>query len=180
MTRAIRITRLAPREAVDYRALMLEAYATHPEAFTSSVAERAQLPLGWWAARMSTVPDADEAVFGAYVDDTLAGVAGVSFETREKTAHKATLFGMYVPAPYRGLGLGRRLIGAILDHARSHPATEIVQLTVSAGNAAAERLYAACGFEPFGTEPFAVRVLDDYVTKVHMWCRVRPPVAPVR
>ncbi|HSB80083.1 MAG TPA: GNAT family N-acetyltransferase, partial [Candidatus Methylomirabilis sp.] len=85
---------------------MLEAYELHPDVFTATVAERVELPLGWWEARMADAPNANEAVFGAFVDGTLAGVAGIRFETREKTAHKATLFGLYVPQRFRKLGLG--------------------------------------------------------------------------
>ena len=39
------IERLSPSHAGNYRALMLEAYAAHPDAFTSSVAERERLPM---------------------------------------------------------------------------------------------------------------------------------------
>jgi len=39
---------------------MLAAYTAHPDAFTSSVAEREKLPLSWWEARLSSSPDAKE------------------------------------------------------------------------------------------------------------------------
>ncbi|MBS0426345.1 MAG: GNAT family N-acetyltransferase, partial [Proteobacteria bacterium] len=48
---AMPVRRLAPADAPAYRALMLDAYARHPEAFTSTVAEREPLPLAWWEAR---------------------------------------------------------------------------------------------------------------------------------
>ena len=52
------------------------------------------------------VPTEARGVVGAFQDAKLAGVAGLSFESREKIRHKATLFGMYVPPRFRGLGLG--------------------------------------------------------------------------
>jgi RimJ/RimL family protein N-acetyltransferase len=174
----IAVARLARDRAAAYRALMLEAYALHPDAFTSSVAEREPLPLRWWEARMGSEATAHQVVFGALVDDTLAGVAGIGFEQREKATHKATLFGMYVPDRFRQLGLGRRLVAAVLDHAKSRPATLLVQLTVTDGNAAAQRLYESCGFIRFGTEPLAVRVGAGYVNKVHLWRLVRSPPEP--
>jgi RimJ/RimL family protein N-acetyltransferase len=170
-------SRLDPSHAEMYRALMLEAYELHPDAFTSSVAEREKLPLAWWAGRLDEEPLAKEVVFGAFVGEELCGVAGVSFETREKAKHKATLFGMYVPQRHRQHGLGRELVGLVLDGARSRPGTLIVQLTVTEGNAAAQGLYASCGFSPFGTEPYAVRVGSRYVSKVHMWCSLQAPSA---
>lgn len=39
---------LQASDALAYRALMLEAYGAYPQAFTSSVAERAAMPLSWW------------------------------------------------------------------------------------------------------------------------------------
>ncbi len=173
------ILRLTPKHAEAYRALMLEAYARQPEAFTSTVAEREGLPLAWWTARVSAAPDATQMVLGAFRDDVLVGVAGLAFATRPKLVHKATLFGMYVRDAYRKRGLGRRLVAAVLAHARQRPETQVVQLTVTETNSAAQRLYTACGFETFGVEPYAMRVGDRLVAKVHMWRRVRPlTVAP--
>jgi|SRR5512132_2234140 hypothetical protein len=103
------IRRLVPGEAPEYRALMLEAYESHPDAFTSSVSERAALPLSWWQSRLAEGHEPSEVVFGAFQNAELAGVAGLSFESREKIRHKATLFGMYVPPRFRCLGLGRQL-----------------------------------------------------------------------
>ena len=78
----------------------------------------------------------------------------------------------------RGLGLGRQLVAAALDYGRSRSGTLLVQLTVTEGNAAASGLYASFGFEPFGTEPLAVRVGSGYVSKVHMWCHLHAPRTP--
>ncbi len=166
------LQQLDPSKALAYRALMLDAFALHPDAFTSSLAERAALPMAWWVSRLGAQPDAQEVVWGAFVGGTLAGVAGLAFETREKARHKATLFGMYVPAAFRHHGVGRALVDALLAHARDRPGVEVVQLTVTAGNLGAERLYRSAGFVPYGLEPMAVRVGDTFVSKTHMWCRL--------
>src|SRR5205085_259797 len=169
------VRRLVPEQAPEYRALMLEAYEAHPDAFTSSVAERAALPLAWWQSRLSTDELPLEVVFGAFEDRTLAGAAGLSFESREKALHKAHLFGMYVPKRWRGRGLGRKLVEAALAHARSRDRIKVVQLTVTQGNTSAESLYARCGFVTFGIEPYAVAVGPTYVSKIHMWCDLGRP-----
>jgi len=168
------LQRLAPADAAEYRQLMLQAYTLHPEAFTSTAAERAALPLGWWEARLAEGEVPDELVIGAFVDGQLAGVAGLAFEAREKTRHKATLYGMYVPASARQRGLGRQLVEAVLAQARARPGVRQVQLTVSEGNAAAQALYRHCGFVPFGTEPMAVAVAGGFVAKVHMAATLHP------
>jgi ribosomal protein S18 acetylase RimI-like enzyme len=163
------IERLPPSHAAEYRALMLEAYAAHPDAFTSTVAERAALPLAWWEARLSAEPAAKHVVFGASQGGELVGVAGLSFEQREKVRHKATLFGMYVRPRGRGQGIGRQLVLTALGYARERPGVKVVQLTVTEGNVPAERLYESCGFMRFGVEPLAVAAGSGYVAKVHMW-----------
>lgn len=163
------IRRLVPADVLAYRPLMLEAYETHPDAFTSSVSERAALPVQWWESRLRDEPTAREMVVGAFEGNALVGVAGLSFEQREKAKHKATLFGMYVTATRRQRGIGRRLVSEILAQAKRRPETRLVQLTVTDGNAVAESLYASCGFVRFGVEPFAIAVEGRFLSKVHMW-----------
>ncbi len=166
------LRQLVPSDAPLYRALMLEAYALHPDAFTSGPQERALLPLSWWESRLQDAPDAMELVFGVFCAGELAGVAGLSFGQREKLRHKASLFGMYVPAAWRGRGTGRRLVHAVLAAARDRPGVRLVQLSVTQGNTGAQALYESCGFTAFGVEPFAVAVGTGFVSKVHMWCNM--------
>lgn len=168
------IARLTPDCAAAYRSLMLQAYGAHPEAFTSSASERAALPLAWWEARLSNAPDPHELVLAVVDSGQLLGVAGLAFETREKTAHKCTLFGMYVQPAHRSAGIGRCLVLAALDAARARPGVQLVQLSVTAGNHGAEALYRQCGFVPFGLEPQAVAVGATFVSKCHMWRTLAP------
>ncbi|MCP1420859.1 ribosomal protein S18 acetylase RimI-like enzyme [Pseudomonas laurylsulfativorans] len=160
------IEQLDASHALDYRALMLEAYDLHPQAFTSSVRERAAMPLGWWESRLTGKLDL---VLGAFEEGRLAGIVGLAFEPREKARHKVTLFGMYVTAGVRQRGLGYKLVQAALVEAQNHAGVRLIQLTVTAGNAAAFNLYQRCGFVQYGLEPMAVRVGEDYFDKLHMW-----------
>jgi ADP-ribose pyrophosphatase YjhB (NUDIX family)/ribosomal protein S18 acetylase RimI-like enzyme len=169
------VRRLVPDDAPLYRALMLEAYERHTEAFSSSAAERAALPMAWWQARLAGGDDVPQRVIGAWRGDRLAGVAGLSFETGEKLRHKATLFGMAVAEDFRRQGIGEALVQAVLAEAQAHPGTRLVQLTVSDGNRAARALYERCGFAVFGIEPRAVAVGDGYVAKCHMWVDLEAP-----
>lgn len=166
----ISIRRLVPMDAPAYRALMLEAYERHPDAFTSSVAERAALPLAWWEERLDADALVPSVVLGAWRQDKLAGAVGILFETREKARHKSTLFGMYVLPEFRHSGIGHELVLAAIEFARARGGIKIMQLTVTHGNTSAQSLYERCGFVSFGLEPFAVAVGEGYVSKVHMWC----------
>lgn len=167
------LLRLQPIHAELYRACMLQAYAEHPDAFTSTPEERAALPLSWWQQRLRTEPLADEIVWGVMQDEALCGVVGLSFETRHKIKHKAHLFGMYVRPPWQGQGWGRALVNAALQHARTREGVRLVQLSVTDTNATAIALYTACGFTPYGLEQNAVAVTEGYVDKRLMVCPLK-------
>ncbi len=165
------VRRLVPADAPAYRALMLDAYALHPEAFTSTVGERASLPPTWWETRLRTDADAAEVVYGAFdADGALIGAAGLGRESRQRTRHKATLFGMVVAESARRAGAGRQLVLALLAHARTLDGVRLVQLTVTEGNRPAQALYERCGFEVFGVEPMANLLNGAFLSKLHMWC----------
>ena len=176
---SIEIRRLNSTDAAVYRAFMLEGYALHPVAFTASVSEREPFPMTWWEGRVKDGDAAEEIVVGAFDGDRLAGVAGLRFEQRPKTRHKAWLYGMYVNADYANRGLGRRLVAALLDEARARAGVRIVTLTVTEGNREAEALYGKCGFSSFGVEPFAIALDEGFASKVHMWLDLEavPPIA---
>lgn len=113
------VRRLTAVDDAAYRAVMLDAYATHPSAFTSTVEERSGLPLRWWEQRLGADANVPSVVYGAFDDNgALVGAAGLSFEERLRVRHKATLFGMAVSVAARRAGFGRRLVFALLDHAR--------------------------------------------------------------
>ncbi|WP_338524440.1 GNAT family N-acetyltransferase [Pseudomonas batumici] len=165
--------RLTPEHASSYRALMLEAYELHPDAFTSDAKEREALPIDWWEKRLDSSPAATDVVFAALEGDHLLGVVGLSVETRKKASHKSTIFGMYVPLAHRNKGIGHKLMCGVLAYAKSQPQLLVVQLTVTDGNGSAKVLYERMGFVTFGLEPLAVAVGTQFVSKVHMWNDLR-------
>ncbi len=162
----INIRRLTLSDCKQYRDLAIRGYTDHPEAFTSSAAERIALPLSWWEKRLAP-SGSSEIIFGAFKTQ-LVGVAGLSLELREKTQHKSTLIGMYISPEARGQKVGQQLVHAVLDHAKQIPNLRIVQLTVTVGNLSAQTLYEQCGFETFGIEPFAVLWQGQFYSKRHM------------
>jgi GNAT superfamily N-acetyltransferase len=54
---------------------------------------------------------------------------------------------MFVNNGYRGRGIGRKLLQALLEHARRLPGLREVHLTVAATQRPARQLYLHCGFE---------------------------------
>ncbi|NNF05222.1 MAG: GNAT family N-acetyltransferase [Candidatus Eisenbacteria bacterium] len=164
----LELKRLDPSHASDYRTLMLEAFHTSPEAFTSTFEERASEPLSFWQDRLQMSEDVPCKIFGAIADHALVGVAGLQFHQRKQTAHKAKLFGMYVKPANRGAGVGRKLVETVLSAAYIKSRIRQVQLTVTEGNDSAVALYQSCGFEVFGRESDAIRVGERSYAKIHM------------
>lgn len=89
------IERLDASHALDYRALMLEAYDLHPQAFTSSVRERATMPLSWWESRLTSKLDV---VFGAFEDGALSGIVGLAFEPGKRPGTRRRYLACMCPA----------------------------------------------------------------------------------
>jgi ribosomal protein S18 acetylase RimI-like enzyme len=157
----VKTRRLLPDDADLYRDIRLEALKLAPEAFSSTFAREDAKPPEWFAARLD-----DAAVFGAFAEGNLLGIAGFFAQHGQKQAHKGVLWGMYVRPRARGRGVGRRLVEAVIEHARRH--VEILQLTVVAGNEPARRLYTDLGFVEYGTEKNALKQGGRYWDEILM------------
>ena len=153
---------IRPLAAVDaeiFRTLRLAALREAPEAFGSSYEEETARPLSNFAERLSA-PD-PSLTFGAFVDDTLCGVAGFRRESGLKTCHIGLLWGVYVAPAQRGTGLAKALVESVIAHARRH--VVILHADVGADNHAARRLYEALGFRCYGVQPKALLVHGRFV-----------------
>jgi ribosomal protein S18 acetylase RimI-like enzyme len=82
--------------------------------------------------------------------------------------HKGDIWGVYVKPEWRGRGIARQMLAAILDRLRSYPTLDHVLLHVSDSQARARRLYESLGFETCGHERRAHKIGDDYVDQYHM------------
>jgi RimJ/RimL family protein N-acetyltransferase len=155
------IRRLEISDAAVFRDIRLEALQKNPEAFGSTFERENAEPLSWFEARLDVAD-----IFGAFIDGTLVGMAGYSARENSKQAHKGLLWTMYVRATARNTGLGRKLVTAILDHARGR--VELVQLTVVSENESARKLYRAMGFVEYGYEKKALKHNGKYYDEVLM------------
>jgi RimJ/RimL family protein N-acetyltransferase len=159
---AIEVRLLSLAEAALYREIRLEALRRDADAFSSTFEEENARPLSFFADRL-----ANSAVFGAFRGtEELAGVAGFFVEPGPKHAHKGMLVGMYVRPDARRAGVGRLLVEAVIEHARSR--VELIQLSVISDNRAARRLYASLGFEEYGFEKRAMKYRGRYHDEVLM------------
>ena len=167
MSAGISIKRIEATDSGVYRALMLRGYSEHDTAFTSTFEERAGKPVEWWARRLQ---DPTTVTLGAYdVGDALIGTVRLEAYQRVRERHKVQLTAMYVMKDFAGKGVGRRLLDEALSEARKMNGIEIMNLTVTADNLPAVRLYSKTGFQSFGRETRAVKAAHMYLDKLHMW-----------
>jgi RimJ/RimL family protein N-acetyltransferase len=157
----IEVRGLLPADSASYRRIRLEALRSAPEAFGSTFEAESAEPLSWFAARLDSA-----AVFGAFDGGDLIGIAGLFVKEGRKEAHKGVLWGMYVRRDARGAGIGRRLVEAVVEHARWR--VELLQLIVVSTNAPARRRYAGLGFVEYGTERDALKHDGRYWDEILM------------
>jgi RimJ/RimL family protein N-acetyltransferase len=157
----IYIGQLTPGDAALYRSIRLEGLKESPEAFGSTFEAEFTKPLAWFFDRLSS-----SVVFGAIRDAKLLGVAGFAVRQEDKETHKGLLWGMYVRPDARGAGVARRLVEAVIAHARPH--VELIQLSVVVGNEQARRLYARLGFAEYGIEKNSLKFCGKYYDEILM------------
>jgi RimJ/RimL family protein N-acetyltransferase len=165
------VRRLLPEDAALYREIRLEALKTEPDWFGSTFERESPEPLEWFADRLRRA-----AVFGVFSRGELVGIAGFFIRSGRKEAHKGALWGMYVRPQARGCGIARRLVEAVIDHARQQ--VEVLQLTVVKDNAAARRLYARLGFVEYGVERNSLKQNGRYWDEVLMAKPLLPAETP--
>lgn len=167
MDAGISVRRLTQTDGGIYRALMLRGYSEHDTAFTSTFEERATKQVEWWTRRLQ---DPTTVTLGAFDSgDSLIGSARLEAYQRQRERHKISLTAMYVMKDHAGKGVGRKLVDEALIEARRLNGIELMNLTVTADNLPAVRLYSKVGFQSFGREIRAVKVPGTYLDKLHMW-----------
>ncbi len=163
--RGIVVRALGAADAQAYREIRLEALQQEPDAFASSWEEEKARPLEVFRERLEG--RFGGIVFGAFdaagPGGGIAGTAGGVREDRLKLRHKLLLVGVYVRPSHRGRGLGERLVGRLIQHARELGDIRVIQLKVAIENRPAVALYDRMGFRVYGIEHRAIRLGERYV-----------------
>ena len=153
-------------------ALRLDALQTNPEAFGANYEDTIK---NWTAESYtaSRVPpvDSDSIIFCAELEGKLVGVMGFLREKSTKTKHSGVIWGVFTKPSARGQGIGKKLLQAIIDHARNCEGLAIINLTVITENQAAIALYEKMGFIAWGTQPDALR--DGEKSYDELWMSYR-------
>ena len=105
----------------------------------------------------------------AEVGGQIVGSADLHCGVRRRIAHVAQL-GITVMREFRGVGVGRALMGSVLEWAAGHAVIEKVGLGVFANNTAAIGLYRKMGFVEEGRRVNEIKVgQGEYVDSILMY-----------
>jgi GNAT superfamily N-acetyltransferase len=156
---SVEISRITPDDGPELRAVRLAALADAPFAFGATLAEEAARTAAEWSdrARWSSA-GVERITLLAREEDRVVGIAGGYREEIEST--EVHLVSVWTAPEARRSGLGRRLVGAVIDWAADTGASA-VGLWVIRGNAPAQRLYGSMGFvetgeyQPLPSDPCA-------------------------
>ena len=174
LSRDVLVRPLAEPDFVAYRALRHAALRDSPAAFSASPEDEEAISDADMMARV--VPPAPSLSLGAFAGDDMAGAAAYIPNRAAKLRHKATMVAVYVAPQWRGTGTGRRLVEAIIDHARNQAV--ILQCTVAAHNTPARDLYRKLGFIEYGLERHALLVGGRYYDEALLAIDLRADVCP--
>jgi len=166
MPEPVDVRRLRALELADYKALRDAMLAAHPDAFTSDAQAEAARPAQAYLPRLGLDrPQGGHFTLGAWDGRALVGAVSCERDMRLKVRHVGHLIGMMVADHAAGRGIGKALLQECIALARASDGLEVLTLSVTAGNAAAEHLYHRAGFVRYGTQPRAVKLDGRYHDK---------------
>lgn len=151
----VNILRLSPSRWYEFRDLRLAATQELPHAFLSTPEELMKISPEEWQHQVQNM------VF-AQVGAELAGMIGCYQDDKERLRHTLHVISFYVLPKFRGQGLGKKLLQAVLEIADNNPEIKKLQLEVEAHQSIAQAMYCSVGFEQVGVMKGHIK-LDDKV-----------------
>jgi len=163
-TEPFSIRRLAPPDAAVLATLRRRALESAPLAFSSSPLDDRAASLDFLRGILAA---SDQAVFGAFADG-LVGMVGIYRDPHAKAVHRCEIWGLFVQAEHRRLGIARALVAEAIAFARSLAGVTHVYVGATDAAAAAMALYEQLGFALWGVDAASLRVDGRLVAEHHM------------
>ena len=120
----------------------------------------------------TTAPNWQRWFIAALADGTVVGHIDIKSHPLRTARHRCTL-GIGIEKPWRGAGLGKRLMQTAIEFARHDPTLEWLDLNVMGGNSRAQALYQQLGFSHIGTIQEAFIIQNTRIDDLLMTLSVR-------
>lgn len=151
-----------------YRDIRLEALKTDPTAFGRTYDETAKYPEKRWRKQLEQKTSEDNvSMFFAFDGEKIIGMIGLYWRNKPAIKHIAEIHGVFVSPYYRGRGIGKRLMEAVMAVIENNPQFVKIKLGVNTTNSDAIRLYESLGFKIVGKLEKEIKLgdvyFDDYV-----------------
>jgi GNAT superfamily N-acetyltransferase len=113
------------------------------------------------------VAASDQAVFGASAGG-LVGMIGIYRDPHAKAARRCHVWGLFVGAEHRRLGIANALLAEAIGFARSLPGATHVYVSATEAAPEAMALYDQLGFATWGVDAASLRVDGRLIAEHHM------------
>lgn len=107
-----------------------------------------------------------------FCNNKLIGIS--SIDMKDKTESHEGMFGISITKAYRGEGIGKKFMQAVLEEAiKNMPQLRIITLGVFGDNPLAKSIYEKFGFKEYGRLPNGSLHKEKYVDHIYMYKNVK-------
>lgn len=160
----------------EYQRLRLQALASDPNAFVSSLESEQDRHESLFAWELdSTYHPPVFGYYGAWItdahgDDRLLGFVLINQSGLVKQNHVAFLYNLYLDPTFRGQGIAQSLVQYALEQLRqhAHPPIEQIYLSCVATNKPAYHFYKNMGWRRCGIKPRSIKWQGRYADELEM------------
>lgn len=150
---SLKIISLPPDRWKEFKKLRLGSLESDPLAFGETYEQEAIQPDSYWInfLKRSNGTKGSPIVLVAEEGGKIVGRGIVFLGIPQRVKHVGRIRGMYIKKEYRGKGIAKELLRALIDTAFSRHDVEKIKLTVNETQENAIRLYRKFGFKVVGT-----------------------------
>jgi len=159
---------LQAHDVIPYHRLRLQAVASDPHAYLSTVEVETAKPLQYFSTELMFASlKAPFGYYGLFNDDTLIGYIQLGTTGLAKQSHIAYFYNLYLDPHFRGQQLATQLCETVIAQAQAAGLERIFAVSLAA-NQPALNFYHSLGFQNCGRRSQSVKWHDTYDDEVEL------------